>query len=94
MAKEKTYCLYVLVSCDTPVYVGVTSRLENRISAHRLSGKVFTGYFVIEKFTDKRRALDSEAAIIKYLSAFGNFENVNAKYVSISHRRMYSKKSF
>lgn len=34
-------CIYVLVSCDQPVYIGQTKSLRRRVADHYASGKIF-----------------------------------------------------
>jgi predicted GIY-YIG superfamily endonuclease len=77
----KSYQLYVLVNVDTPIYVGVTCNIQQRKNKHRALGKVFTRHVILECFKEKKDAYTAERALIKYLSAFGNKENVNGKYM-------------
>jgi hypothetical protein len=61
------------------------------MNTHRSKGKVFTRHVILEKFTDKKMAYTAERAIIKYLSAFGNSENVNGKYQHIEYNELRIK---
>jgi predicted GIY-YIG superfamily endonuclease len=79
----KPYKLYVLINLDTPIYVGVTCNITQRCRKHKALGKVFTRHVILEQFKEKKDAYTAERAIIKYLSAFGNKENVNGKYEHI-----------
>jgi predicted GIY-YIG superfamily endonuclease len=86
---EKSYVLYVLVNIDLPVYVGTSSNIERRVIDHRYTGKEFTHHVIIESFKDKQRCLDAERCLIKYLSLFGNTENINAKYRPIQEQEVF-----
>lgn len=67
----------------TPIYVGFTSNLKSRIAKHRCSDKCFDGYVVVKTYESREEALIAENAIIRYLSMFGNPENVNGKYMDM-----------
>ena len=88
---SKTYHVYVLVNVDTPVYVGVTSNVIQRCQRHKHLGKVFTRHVILERYKEKKDAYTAERAIIKYLSAFGNDDNVNGKYAHIEWAELSRK---
>ena len=80
--QTKKWQLYVLVKSNskTPIYVGVTSSIEQRIRKHKLL-KDFDSYYIIESFEDKKSAYSAERAIIKYLSIFKNDNIKNCLYM-------------
>lgn len=86
------WTLYVLVNNSIPIYVGVSSNIEGRLIAHKSKGKEFNCYLVIETFKDKSHAFAAERSLIKYLSIFGNPENLNGKYVRFESLKPYLKK--
>ena len=77
------WLVYVLINNSIPIYVGCTSNIKRRVVQHAKSGKVFTGYVKVKSYDIKECALIGENSIIRYLSMFGNPENINGKYVNI-----------
>jgi putative endonuclease len=70
---EKTYCVYILASRSRTLYVGVTSRLLERIKEHREGARPsFTAQYRIhrlvyfETFRDVRAAIAREKQIKAY----------------------------
>ena len=74
---DEIYSVYVLTNNDTPVYVGYTLDIDTRIKSHRNDGKEFTGHVILKTYLNKQDSLIAENAVIRYLSAFGNKENIN-----------------
>ena len=85
------WTLYVLVSKTKPVYVGVTSNIEGRTLRHKQKGKGFDKVLEIETFSNKKEAFAAERCLIKYLSVFSDYENLNVKYVRFESMKPYLK---
>ena len=90
-SKEYHYQVYVLINETTPIYVGCTSCISTRVKAHRSRGKKFTDYVIVKSYDNKKDALIAENSLIRYLSIFGNPENVNGKFCDLSYSTMYKK---
>jgi predicted GIY-YIG superfamily endonuclease len=67
-----TYSVYALIGTKRPVYIGMTTNIQERLHRHRANGKVFGSHYIIETFRDKSQALAAERVLIKFLSLFGN----------------------
>ena len=83
------YSVYVLLKDLKPIYIGQTSNIKQRLKSHKNKG--FTDHIIIETFDNRRDALISERGIIKYLSCFENWNNINAKYARFKNTMIIKK---
>jgi predicted GIY-YIG superfamily endonuclease len=79
---NKKHYLYVLYNKDkgTPVYIGVTQSLKQRVLRHEQS-KDFDGVIILETFNSKKEALTAERSLIKFLSIWKIESVVNGLYL-------------
>jgi len=63
------YYIYVLLLNNNPVYVGLSTNVNNRISKHK-KNKIFDSYVILRSFKDKERALNYEKGIIDFMTFF------------------------
>lgn len=78
LKNKDLYKLYVLWQDENPIYVGVTTNIDNRIRSHR-TNKTFNSFSVIEIFKNKKEAYAAERCIIKFMSVCGIEESfINA----------------
>jgi putative endonuclease len=76
---EKTYCVYMLASCSRVLYVGVTSRLLERVKQHRESAKPsFTSKYRIHRlvYFESYRYVNNAIAREKQIKSFSRAKKV------------------
>lgn len=69
------HSVYVLYKKNTPVYVGVTKDLDNRMKSHKLN-KDFDSYSVVFNHSSRKEALKVERSLITAVR-FINPESLN-----------------
>jgi putative endonuclease len=76
MSRSKQYYVYILASLSRCLYIGVTSRLRQRVGEHRRRrGTAFTGRYAanrlvyFEAFDDPRAAIAREKQIKRWSRA-------------------------
>ena len=88
---QKMNYVYILIKDKTPVYIGVTSNVSNRISKHKKT-KDFDGYLIFYESESKQECLLIERSIIKfhslYISEIGVLSN-NSKYTNFLYKATF-----
>ena len=78
--KVGKFKVYILYNNEVPVYIGMTSDIDNRIVSHKLTKKI-THYAILGCFRNKQDALFVERTLIKFIS-FCDLGFQNGKYVN------------